>query len=1185
MKDSSCPCHLFTTPSQLISALKSKEKTEILIDWIIQGNSIEYSDLGFQKRKKSSIHLNCKNHEFGVHHHIPCHNKLVIVYTVLNAIRDACRVYLEGNSNKSGQETSDKKTSQQSLSKSSTLVLSDEDAFPSLASSNLSVSNQITHVLQPKRKVKSNKQNDLTDKKDKGLEMEIPLKRRVRPAQITADQISQSPWAVEVTLSEHMESTSFAVDPMNRVMNSKKIIEKARKSQDPMQRVMSTTKQFSERKVRPVVNTFTQTVRTENEHSKESDGIILDSTVKVYCAIVMSNLVPSLALELQLLIRLLSMNTNDERNMTSAAPDERPLLHELFVDENACRKFACLVLNRLKYIILNLEYNIAISLLNLDAFLHYLPSLAQELELRLDHFRQITIHRTDTNFVSGKNLMLSVPFQESRDSRHNFRSHKLAALYNNREKCRDSFLFQLRAFQQMRGTVLNPTQVQQSLKVIQDSCNQVIQNIPTTNIPWFAEFFVDLLLQIGLVQIEETDDDILKNVRDKDKLQKLHNRFTSKAMQRNKSTNRLVLRESDESDGLGPDHFFTGNQEFFFIFIRYVDSYRFISHLKRRLVDVIMMYLKSTELKHLEQRISELQMLSRFLAYIHHSPNYNLTEESLDVIGSPIIPLHSLIQDAFRDGKLIVTIPLILNFMRMIQWDRISMKSNYYQEVLGMLRSIQKHITRNVLESDCYQINLQLIGFQIDSFFSETIGLSHIELLEIYDLPFQIHHDMSLDLIPFDFAKEFIFSLSLQIDDLCKLITDITVNGGVSHSAGASKKLRPFMLTSRTVSGTNSFLESGYLHLFDRIENERFDADFMNVPTKSHIDNIHDKLVDAFFHQHKELQQLCEFVIDFAIEKILTRNKVREFVSPYAKYILNSVLIRESIPNPMNLEWYIRVLQTAESRTLLQVQLHSNCILKNYIEKALVSLVPTYVDNKVRSMSIVLALQHAYRKAETFNTGTVRKIVKSLLDEQIHPSIQTSVSLGTVTKVSHVTRAIFEAKIVLETFLSESHDGTNDISLNVISSLSTATKNLDSCLKLEDHDFDNDEYKVSMEINALVPLLETSLHRCFQRIDSYGALMVQAIIEVACSFLKIHSPTVSFERIGTYLSTPNILLSLLKWSIQIDVENIFIKCLNGRLITISQFDNGMNQLLDSFNLSQYQALLCMRLMNNTRTYS
>ena len=47
----------------------------------------------------------------------------------------------------------------------------------------------------------------------------------------------------------------------------------------------------------------------------------------------------------------------------------------------------------------------------------------------------------------------------------------------------------------------------------------MMQALIPKNIAWFSEFFTDLLLQIGLVPMQETDADILRNVSDKDKLQ------------------------------------------------------------------------------------------------------------------------------------------------------------------------------------------------------------------------------------------------------------------------------------------------------------------------------------------------------------------------------------------------------------------------------------------------------------------------------------------------------------------------------------------------------------------------------------------------------------------------------------------------------------------------------------------
>ena len=67
--------------------------------------------------------------------------------------------------------------------------------------------------------------------------------------------------------------------------------------------------------------------------------------------------------------------------------------------------------------------------------------------------------------------------------------------------------------------MLNPTQIQRSLDGIKQALHQMMSNLLASNIPWFTELFTDLLLQIGLVPMQELDADILKNVADKDRLQ------------------------------------------------------------------------------------------------------------------------------------------------------------------------------------------------------------------------------------------------------------------------------------------------------------------------------------------------------------------------------------------------------------------------------------------------------------------------------------------------------------------------------------------------------------------------------------------------------------------------------------------------------------------------------------------
>lgn len=71
----------------------------------------------------------------------------------------------------------------------------------------------------------------------------------------------------------------------------------------------------------------------------------------------------------------------------------------------------------------------------------------------------------------------------------------------------------------MRGTELNPAQVKRSQDAIKEASRQMMIELLPANVPWFTELFLDMLQQIGLVPMQETDVDILKNVSDKEKLQ------------------------------------------------------------------------------------------------------------------------------------------------------------------------------------------------------------------------------------------------------------------------------------------------------------------------------------------------------------------------------------------------------------------------------------------------------------------------------------------------------------------------------------------------------------------------------------------------------------------------------------------------------------------------------------------
>jgi hypothetical protein len=64
---------------------------------------------------------------------------------------------------------------------------------------------------------------------------------------------------------------------------------------------------------------------------------------------------------------------------------------------------------------------------------------------------------------------------------HNYKSRDESILYKNREESRDAFLYQLRYFQNVRGRVLDTSELESSLLRIRRSATNVIQGVQVQN--------------------------------------------------------------------------------------------------------------------------------------------------------------------------------------------------------------------------------------------------------------------------------------------------------------------------------------------------------------------------------------------------------------------------------------------------------------------------------------------------------------------------------------------------------------------------------------------------------------------------------------------------------------------------------------------------------------------------------
>ena len=260
------------------------------------------------------------------------------------------------------------------------------------------------------------------------------------------------------------------------------------------------------------------------------DSASLGRTVSIYTALISNLLVPSVPLELHLLLRLLSLSptkdTAQGEPLSFMVLKEKNQIEKIFASPQACREFAIRALEKLENPLLSSLSEIIVNkMVMLPSMNEFLPDTVSRLRVLVEATNKVDGRDDLKNGSAGvsiagasKTPFLTVPFNESRDSRHNYRSREQTVLFNNREESRDKFMFQLRAFQEIRGTVLDPSQADVYISEMKTGCREMMNGLLPGNIAWFAGLFSDLLLQIGLVAMEETDKEVLKRVTDKDRL-------------------------------------------------------------------------------------------------------------------------------------------------------------------------------------------------------------------------------------------------------------------------------------------------------------------------------------------------------------------------------------------------------------------------------------------------------------------------------------------------------------------------------------------------------------------------------------------------------------------------------------------------------------------------------------------
>eukprot|EP00977_Amphora_coffeiformis_P001843 scaffold353_cov185-Amphora_coffeaeformis.AAC.71 len=750
--------------------------------------------------------------------------------------------------------------------------------------------------------------------------------------------------------------------------------------------------------------------------------------VDLHTAIMEALLIQSTPNEVQYVLRLFHGATA-QNNLVLKSP-QRPIFELSAVDDVddgdgnhsrrriICVHYASLLLN--KWSDRLIRWGFSSHLTECPSIQQYCPGLYQKSQdYRTQHAEQRHSHPRTTVFWT-------LPFNEMRDSRNRYRTPDELALYKNREETRDSFLSHLRSFYNQGSSVQIATS--KSADQVRKAARSVLGTLWDDNMPWMAEFFTDMLLQLGSVPVQETDREVLK-MADQEKVQKLHQRFKAPAPRkgnnnsnggRNKKAS-PVLHEASPITAV-QEEFFRGHQEFFFYFVMLADSHKLNHHLRHQFLTKIYRESSSLSSSNIDRSLEDLCLLAKFLGLLIFSPNWHSSKYSLDESRSRSLVYDELdflkfggkgvcqvLQDAWKVCRLVSVIPWLVEMFRLSVWDETFRRTHSFREVSRLLRLIQlKTVTESHrVSQDCKEVLLLCL----ESFVDEIAGLDWIEALKLDFAEIESSEGRQekngLDTETNSFERGTIFSVNNRSENVLNVVTDLTRSSrGLMRSPGVSRKVRPSMVLTE--------------------EKEKKPKPQTPEPEIDIETKVQMELRASFFHLHRDLQVICEFVVDRVV------NNLSE--------LLKSVQVEESLvilPDES--------LDKAATRQILKMKC-TDCLrfeFERCLEKSLALYAPT-TDKNVRRIANAVSVDQGMQ--------TVRPKLDTALSEMISAATanlqrlqkKKLFSKDAGTSASKLSGIVLDLEVVREK-MEKYPDEPNDL----LESMQKARSSLDMWIAME----------------------------------------------------------------------------------------------------------------------------------------
>ena len=448
-----------------------------------------------------------------------------------------------------------------------------------------------------------------------------------------------------------------------------------------------------------------------------------------------------------------------------------------------------------------------------------------------------------------------------------------------------------------------------------------------------------------------------------------------------------------------------------------------------------------------------------------------------------------------------------------VERDECSTNSAYYRAIFSLLWSVYHHCNEG-LNQEALRSNMALVSFQLAPLFGNTIGLVSSYNLRMPTLPTQ-SPDLSSKLTAFDtkpifFTRQYLFLVTPFLKDLHELLK-LVARGGGKSSTGSAKKVRP-----SSISGLNNTL------LFRSISfGERSMSPWSgNRPgTPTYKSNIRERLVDAFFHQHKDLQKLCDTLVDQSVENFTSAasdliHQVFTKATSYDEYF-------NSEPS-MTLDGYVKLLQTleADARESLK-ELMTNCF-DRAIGGSLKLLVAPGTCEKVTSIASSLATSHARDKGTKIVSNTLKTETKKHMDEFVRKQKK-----YTDLKEKSPTPRV---QVVSDHSAGDAAPPcSSELSLLLkrLRCMETSQAELDSLVRKCTNEFE----KSACSPGALGAELSEQIKTMLLEPKSTGCITrAAAALEVLCTLNKLGYSSSGTRDICTYLNDPENLSALVRGS-------------------------------------------------------